>query len=176
MEKICTKCGELKNIEEFTPYYGESRKVNIRRNICKKCKNKKQIETIKNNPKRLESVKNYMKNYYKKNNFILKVKAYRSFDKKKGFDSISLDEFRQLLKENSNCFYCHENNPSLLGLDRKDNLKGHLVSNVVICCEKCNNILSDLPFEAKLLLKDGLSNIKSKDLLNNWQIKTKRIK
>jgi 5-methylcytosine-specific restriction endonuclease McrA len=72
------------------------------------------------------------------------------------------------------CFYCKTNNYLELGLDRIDNSLGHSLDNVVTCCSKCNNILGDLPNLAKLELISGLTAIRSKGLLDNWEIPTQR--
>lgn len=175
MEKVCKKCGEKKDISKFAPYT-EERKKGLTRNICRKCKTKKQIELIKNNPERLAKTKEYMKIYYKKNNHIGKVKSYRSSDRKKNVESITLSQFKDLINKTPFCFYCEATDINILGLDRIDNTKGHSLNNVVVCCEKCNNILSDIPYEAKLCLKQGLKEIKNNNYLKNWTIGTKRNK
>lgn len=174
--KTCTKCLVEKPVTDFPIYYGEKRKEGITRNVCKKCKNKKQLECINSSPDRKTKVKQYFSEYYKKHNDVGKVKSYRTVDKKKDRESITLKEFRDLLSDTPSCFYCEEDRISMLGLDRKDNTKGHALSNVVVCCEKCNHLLADIPFEAKLLLKEGLKQIREKGLFDNWEIKTKRKK
>jgi hypothetical protein len=72
------------------------------------------------------------------------------------------------------CFYCGVEYSK--GLDRIDNSLGHSENNVRPCCEKCNNILGDIPDSAKVLLKDGLTLIQQKGLLEQWTIPTKRKK
>ena len=174
--RICRNCNKEKEITDFTPYYDKHHTPHMRRSVCKKCTNRRQIDSIKNNPERLEKTKKYMKDYYAKNNHLGKIKSYRSEDRRKGRDSITLSEFRQLFYKSPVCFYCKEDDCRQLGLDRKDNTKGHEINNVVVCCEKCNHLLSDIPFEAKCLLKDGLIKIKNQNLLKTWTIKTKRKK
>ena len=71
--------------------------------------------------------------------------------------SLSKDEFRHLSK--MDCFYCglppsNEHKPArprpgaekfiYTGLDRVDNAKGYLASNVVPCCKACNRAKSDM--------------------------------
>lgn len=176
MEKICTICKEKKDNSLFVPYY-EKRKEGLTRNVCRKCASGKNISRIKSNPERLRKTRAYMRDYYKKYNDIGKVKAYRSFDKSKGFlDSITLLQFRKLLEEQNTCIYCGEKDKYKLGLDRLHNNKGHILDNVTICCEKCNHILGDLPLSAKKILAKGLRECKDLDLLKNWEIKTKRYK
>lgn len=55
-----------------------------------------------------------------------------------------------------------------------DSNLGHTRQNSVACCERCNFLLSDIPYSAKLLLKPGLQNIYSLHLLKAWVIPTKR--
>ena len=174
--KKCTVCLTDKEISKFSPYYGESRKEGKTRNVCRKCKNIKQISNIKNNPERVANTKKYMQAYYKLHNEVSKVKSYRTVDKKNNRESITLLEFKLLILNQPYCSYCKHDTLSELGLDRLDNKKGHAISNVVICCEKCNHLLTDIPYEAKLLLASGLEEIRKRDLLKDWIIKTKRIK
>lgn len=175
-QKVCKTCGESKLLQDFVPYYGEKRKEGLTRNVCRKCSSKKNTENIKNNPERKKKSKEYLRNYYKENKYLGKVKSYRTVDKKKELCSITINEFRELISLTPYCFYCSNNELSQLGLDRKDNLRGHSTDNVVVCCEKCNMILSDIPYEAKVLLSEGLKKINEQNLLKNWIIQTKRRK
>jgi hypothetical protein len=86
--------------------------------------------------------------------------------------TLSLTEARVLM--NHPCHYCGVY-PSG-GLDRMDCTKGHELGNVLPCCEKCNNILGDLPQHAKELLVSGLTEIRTLGLLDEWVIPTKRRK
>ena len=174
--KICKICNLEQDISCFSPYYGENRKDGKRRNVCRVCKNEKQRKSIKNNPERREKLRLYLKEYYKIHKEIGKVKSYRTADKRKGRISITLEEYRNILKVTPFCYYCGETNRYILGLDRKDNSKGHEIENVVTCCEKCNHFLTDIPYEAKILLKEALTKIRELDLFKDWVIKTKRHK
>jgi len=74
----------------------------------------------------------------------------------------------------SPCHYCSLAEAG--GLDRVDSNQGHIDGNVVACCEKCNNVLGDLPPAAKALLAEGLACIRAAGLFDNWTIPTKRNK
>lgn len=73
--------------------------------------------------------------------------GYYYGDNKKGLTSdISLDFILDFLKEGVACYSCdikQNESLSVLGLDRIDNLKGHLKDNVLPCCTKCNRTRGD---------------------------------
>jgi len=115
----------------------------------------------------------YHRQYYKVYQLIAKHKAYVHRDKRHGWiDSLSTDDALFLMQQP--CYYC--NTEHALGLDRIDNTLGHSLQNVRSCCEKCNNILGDIPDDAKQLLKMGLKEIQQQGLLTKWIIPTKRHK
>jgi len=116
--------------------------------------------------------KEYHRSYYYKNKLDFKLKAYRHRDRTHYPDTVTINMYSAISKMRENCFYCDVENSN--GLDRRDNTKGHSEDNVVPCCEKCNNILGDLPKEAKDLLKTGLQQIQKENLLSQWTIPTKR--
>ncbi len=64
------------------------------------------------------------------------------------------------------CYYCSR--PSCGGIDRLDSQGFYAKNNVCACCTKCNFILGDLPKEAKLELRDGLTRIYQKNLIVSW--------
>lgn len=89
--------------------------------------------------------------------------------------SITLTEARNLII-GSQCHYCGESETIKLGLDRLDNALGHSIENVRVCCELCNNILSDLPLAAKDVIGKSLREIHELGLLSGYILKTKRNK
>lgn len=110
------------------------------------------------------------KKFQEKHPHLAKYKAYKTADKKSQRDTLSWEEAIPLFK--GDCFYCGSN--VAIGIDRKDSSQGHTKDNSVSCCEKCNIILGDLPFEAKLILKTSLEQIQKQKLLDSWVIPTKR--
>jgi hypothetical protein len=101
-----------------------------------------------------------------------RVYAYRSWDKRNGFktETIDMDFARHLMS--GPCVYCKTVPAN--GLDRVHSDRGHVVGNCLGCCEKCNFILGDLPFGAKHRLREGLREINRLGLLDSWEIPTKR--
>jgi hypothetical protein len=126
---------------------------------------------INADPERLEKKRKYYREYYKTHKHRAIYKAYRLQDRKKN-RLHDLDTTWAYPKILSPCVYCGCN--PAYGLDRLDNSKGHWSWNTVSCCEFCNNILSDLPVEAKNALAPGLKEAKEKS--NGWIIPTKRRK
>lgn len=90
--------------------------------------------------------------------------TYRlSCAQQRGYDfELNIEQFRELT--GSNCFYCGKE-PSQIkkskisfykynGIDRVDNTKGYLLSNVVPSCKECNSLKSGITIEiAKKMLK-----------------------
>lgn len=169
--KTCKTCKQEKNIEDFTKYYGKKKRTVRYRPHCKKCKYINYKENL--SAKRREKIRKYQREYHLKNPENAKIKSYQHIDRKNKRKSIKLREAKDLIL-NGDCFYCGETEKACLGLDRIDNRLGHEKTNVKVCCEKCNNLLSDIPYEAKLELKKGLTSIRKKGFLKEWIIPTKR--
>lgn len=131
---------------------------------------KRYREKVKSDPVRLKKKQQYMKEYHGDRPWRAKYKAYRHFDKTHSFENDLSTEWAYK-RIQSDCFYCLGSGG---GLDRKDSSIGHTYDNTVPCCEKCNNILSDLPYAAKLFLKAGLQEIQKLNILKSWEIPTKR--
>jgi len=63
------------------------------------------------------------------------LSAYRLKDRQKGYENdIDIDFVREMIQQP--CVYCEDT--KRIGLDRIDNSKGHLKTNVVPCCYECN--------------------------------------
>lgn len=65
------------------------------------------------------------------------------------------------------CSYCLDTK-SRMSLDRIDNTKPHLKSNVVPACLRCNVIRRDMPAEAWAKLIPGLREIVKEGLFGDW--------
>ena len=159
--KECKTCGVCKPLSAFTKGKRRSGSMYYRPH-CAACKYLTEGRVAD---------KEYMRSYYYENKMDYKYKAYRHKDKKI-FQCETIEQYAAIAIMMLPCYYCDSTYD--IGLDRKDSSKGHTLENVVSCCEKCNFILGDLPYEAKLALKDGLKYIKNKEILNTWTIPTKR--
>lgn len=173
---ICRACKVDKADDEFP--FGNPDKHGVlryRRTLCRTCKYMRERMAREANPVFSKRYNDHQKRLYENNRVFYKMRAYQSVDRRLGRKSITRQECIELLHDAS-CFYCGCDDLNQLGLDRIDNALGHEVANVVPCCSKCNNILGDIPYAAKLKLKDGLRAIAEEGLLADWTIPTVRRK
>lgn len=163
--KQCLTCKLEKNLFDF-PAQKKQSGVLYYRPHCYSCKYGKEIMAGR------VADKNYHREYYYSNMLDIKYKAYRHRDnsKYKSESLISRDEAVKIMMKS--CHYCQKEKSS--GIDRKDSDLGYTQENLVPCCEKCNNLLSDIPYLAKVELINGLTSINKKGLLDKWTIATKR--
>jgi endonuclease I len=54
-------------------------------------------------------------------------------------------------------------------LDRIDNIIGHIKSNVVVACLRCNSIRSNMPYEAWLSVVPAIKTTKQNGLFKGWK-------
>lgn len=64
------------------------------------------------------------------------LRSYRLRDKKKELPFDITEEYLRDIMLNAHCVYCGTNEK--IGLDRISNNEGHIVSNVLPCCNNCN--------------------------------------
>jgi hypothetical protein len=65
------------------------------------------------------------------------------------------------------CSYCGGTDERMT-LDRMNNSLGHIKSNVVIACSRCNYFRRDMPYSAWLMLVPGLKKAHRLGLLDGW--------
>lgn len=121
---------------------------------------------VQADPIKLEKKKKSEKEWFQRNTLYSRFKAYVADDKKKGL--IALEKTAALALMMEPCFYCKVADAG--GLDRRDSSKSHSADNVVPCCMWCNEILGDLPPQAKDLLSQGLREIRSGGFFESWAI------
>ena len=90
----------------------------------------------------------------------------RSSDRKHGRDNDMTREFiRELIR--NGCNYCGDTSIRMT-LDRIDNTVGHVKSNVVAACVRCNLVRRDMPFDAWLILASSMRTAREKGFFGNW--------
>jgi hypothetical protein len=163
--KQCLTCSKEKSLSDFPAQKKRSGLLYYRPH-CYSCKYDKEIIAG-----RIPD-KNYHREYYYSNMLDIKYKAYRHRDnsKYKSDSVLSRDDAVMIMMKP--CHYCQKEKSN--GIDRKDSNLGYTKENAVPCCEKCNNLLSDIPYIAKAELISGLTSINEKGLLDKWTIPTKR--
>lgn len=161
--RVCTGCEKEVSIEEF----GKTRW--FKHTICKPCNKKEQRKKYN------AAHKDEQKQYEHKRNKRLRtsdvagtiVRDSKNTDKKKGREN---DLTRGFVNETISqpCSYCGDPAPQRMTVDRVDNSKGHLQSNVVAACSRCNRFRIDMPYEAWKLFWPALKEARIKGLFGEW--------
>jgi 5-methylcytosine-specific restriction endonuclease McrA len=90
----------------------------------------------------------------------------RRSDKKIGFENDLTREFIAATIKRG-CDYCGELGLRMT-LDRIDNSKGHLQTNVVPSCVRCNLVRGSMPYPAWLVVAKGMREARVNGLFDNW--------
>ena len=142
MEKICWKCGILKNISE---YYQDKKWLNWLRSVCKSCwtiYNKNRYENKKNEIRQKQ--KEYDKTESRREIYRLARSKRRASIKNTSDNTIILTNTKKLLKiQNYKCNYCWKDisEHTSRHLDHITPLSKwwiHSINNVQWLCCKCN--------------------------------------
>ena len=124
---ICCKCGKQKTQDDF---YVDRHKARGYVSRCKQCYAETASSVISKKPYRRES-------------------AFRAGALRRGLPyDLTLDQFMSFWQKS--CRYCGDEIETV-GLDRVDNSKGYLFSNVVPCCKICNSMKSHMELKDFLL-------------------------
>lgn len=148
LKRKCSDCSIVFDLNSNNFHRSKSRKFGFEYK-CKKCeKIRSKTKTINRRgtgrfKKLTQEKKNkkyeISKKYYKTKNGRARItaSAYKKFDKNNHLDNNITWDF--ILNEimDMECYYCGVRN-GILGCDRIDNNKGHLMDNVVPCCSLCN--------------------------------------
>jgi hypothetical protein len=166
-------CEKKKPIRDF--YYSKIPKNPSNRSACKKCQNKIQGQRKKKDP----NYRTLMKKYELARAKRQKMKRRRgldtarfilcdskSADRKAGFLNNLTREFIEE-KIKTGCFYCGESKLRMT-LDRINNDKGHIKSNVIPACIRCNYTRRDMPFRAWCYISTGIKKARIKGLFGRW--------
>ncbi len=174
-KKICTLCG--RSTPEVT--FGW-RTVSGRRypnTRCVKCKSKFDRRYQKN-PDSVREInkRRYSKRKQERTTSVNRAKYVfwdtRQMDFRLGRENDLTKEFIETLVSQP-CSYCGETELKMT-LDRIDNAFGHLQSNVVGACIRCNFIRRDMPYIVWMRLVPELRKVRVEGLLGNWIPHTKR--
>lgn len=94
------------------------------------------------------------------------LKDCKGWDRKHGYESdLDRDFVQGLLVQG--CTYCGTMKDRI-GLDRVDNAKGHLKNNVVPACTICNLVRGNMPYEAWLVVANGMREARELGLFVGW--------
>lgn len=180
---ICTKCDISKNKDQFPirKYRG-----NLRfRRTCRSCETqsrfvratsdsmngqkRKQRETRYIEQRRLYSQTRRTNPRLRANN--IRTDSLKS-DKRRGFDNDLTIDFINSLIANP-CSYCGDDE-LMRTLDRIDNNIGHIQTNVVCACIRCNYMKRDMPHEAWIALVSAVRAARIAGLFKDWTGQARR--
>lgn len=139
--------------------------------ICRRCDGKQREARYRKTPRsraRKDRINAKMRQYTvdpsKADKFIFMWS--RRSDKRKGRENnLTRDFIRSEIAKP--CAYCGRNYGRMT-LDRIDNNVGHLVTNVVPCCLRCNYIKRDIPHAAWLIMAPAVKEAIEKGLFGDW--------
>lgn len=138
---------------------------------CKQCHNKRSSANRKISRQTPENkIKDSNKNRVrrqdpnKRANVI--VVDSKSADKKRGRkNDLTVEFVKDLIKDG--CSYCGEMNLQM-SVDRIDNQEGHIQSNVVSACIRCNFIRKDMPYQAWMFLVPEIKKVRELNIFGDW--------
>ena len=167
-KRKCKKCRKGEPEVSF-----KTRIVNGRRyprHLCRRCFNDytERRKTHENRERRGRRHYEKLKKFRTQGLFTERwiVEDARRSDRKHGRDNDITKEF-VLSLISGGCASCGETQLRM-PLDRKDNALGHLQSNVVPACERCNYARRDMPYEAWLLIAPAMRQIREQGLFGDW--------
>jgi hypothetical protein len=169
---ICKVCKDPKDQGDFPPYVSARGKAGIR-GTCRSCRSidKKAGRVRKHRKPRAEyaAERSASNKYARKHNvdvpkFIM-ADSRRS-DKKRGHhNDLDYEWIKSAIY--SGCVYCGEQDLRMT-LDRQDNDLGHIKTNVVPACIRCNIARRNMPLEAWLVVAEGMRKAKELGLFGTW--------
>lgn len=68
----------------------------------------------------------------------------------------------------SGCAYCGDNAVCMMSLDRIDNSLGHVKTNVVSACCRCNLVRGDMPYEAWMRIAPAMRVAFQEGIFGDW--------
>jgi len=141
LTKVCPRCKEKLLLSADNFYPCKDKKSGFRPHCISCCKLLAKTGWGKTS-KEAKARKNYVRKYELSQRSNALLNSYKRRDKKNN-QEFDLDKPFVVKMLSSKCAYCGDNYMPNLGLDRVDNFKGHIKSNVVTCCYECNTARSN---------------------------------
>ena len=128
LTKVCTKCGEEKPADD-SHFYRQPHGRHQLTALCRKCHKQRMVAANAS--------------YYSANREKELIRHHTEWDRKRGLDcNLTVEWFKQNLSSKP-CLYCGTADEPI-GADRIDNSIGHMIGNVVPCCQTCNKVRNNL--------------------------------
>lgn len=159
--RVCS-CGKAETVEE--PFYGKT-------SCCRKCYIQKKAAKVKEyraqpaiRASRNKCARQRRRDPVRRADVIWNDS--RLSDKRFGRDNdLTKDGIRHLIAQG--CVYCGETQLKMT-LDRRDNGLGHIQTNVIPCCIRCNYVRRDMPYDAWMLLVPAMRQARERGMFGTW--------
>lgn len=162
--RTCETCRFPKADEAF-----EETRTGHRRRTCQSCRRAAKYAKVKADPVRWAAyaAKSKAWSAAKRRNVAWAIwRDARGSDRKAGRANDLTVEFIRQQIENP-CGYCGEA-ALRMTLDRVDNSIGHVMTNVVACCVRCNYVRRDMPHPAWQVVARAMATARSSGLFQTW--------
>lgn len=169
-EKVCSSCKFPKQVSDFSTRTVVGEKYPM--SVCRSCdvlrpKQEKKESWTRRSRERMLRESRDRRGGVDRDKWI--VQDAQKSDKKYGRENDLSREFVQDLIRNG-CAYCGADKGKVkMTLDRIDNGKGHLKTNVVPACLSCNIMRGTFPYEAWLIVAKAIRHVRSEGLLDGWE-------
>lgn len=170
LSKTCSGCKVEKNIDEFGTKKGENGAI-YAKCYCRPCSNlrRKQYKDSTEVKRRSKA------NQLKRNKELRKtlrpaqiiVEDSRAQDRLKGYENDLNKAFVEEMIAKPCAFCCDDT--TRMTMDRIDNSLGHLQSNVIQACIRCNLTRGNMPYEAWLMVSKGMREAREAGLFGDWK-------
>lgn len=172
---VCCRCGEAKPREGYgTRTTPTGRSYRLTR--CGTCEYKRKLEKEARNPESA-AIRNKRHQETQRAQHAARrldpswtariiVKDARQSDRRKGRENNLTAEFVEKLIADG-CHYCGDDQIRMT-TDRIDNLIGHVETNVLPACIRCNMIRGSMPFEAWMVIAPSIREARISGLFGDW--------
>lgn len=166
---ICSECKEQKPLTSFSSRTSGGRKYpHVYCNPCRYQK-KKGYPSTRDKAKYYRAYRDRLRSDPQRVVQCILQDTRRS-DRKKGLENDLTKEFVETTIANG-CVYCGETNLRMT-LDRCDNSIGHVMTNVVSACYRCNLTRGSMPIEAWNFLIEGMRAARLAGAFGSWRSKS----
>lgn len=171
--KKCTRCHIIKQLDQFYWVSGKRKRYESR---CKACHGqvksqqlaKRESRNISLLCARKDKANSWARRWRKNPANRARVICIdsRSSDRKFGRAYALNPELVQALISQP-CAYCGSTD-LMMTLDRKDNAIGHVPTNVVPCCVRCNYVRRDMPYAAWCVVYPSMRKARETGAFGGW--------
>lgn len=167
---LCNLCGKEKGIDKFDRLSGGKTRKQCRKCCRERFETKLAIDSSRlreRNLKAARKAREWREN--KSNRAAVVLTDIRKSDKKYGRQNdLTKEIVEDILKRG--CGYCGDT-LGQIGLDRIENSLGHLKSNVVPACTRCNLMRRDMPYAAWIRLVPVIRTLHQEGVFGTWLTK-----